>query len=140
MDCIYLPTANGPMPVAALINGNLDAVHSDHLNTPRRLTDANGQVVWQWSYSAFGDDEPTTAKNRCANLCIRPNPGSTGIVDVAYNIGFMGMYRDPEIKYASASLSGVETQMEDLFAAGRSDPMLARHRLPIRFKVTIGHD
>ena len=48
---IYLPTANGPMPIAAVINGATYAVHSDHLNTPRKLTNASGQAVWQWSYS-----------------------------------------------------------------------------------------
>jgi RHS repeat-associated protein len=93
---IYLPTANGPMPIAAVINGALYAVHSDHLNTPRRLTNASGQAVWQWAYSAFGDEEPTTAKNRFANLDVTPNPGTSGISDVVYNIGFMGMYRDKE--------------------------------------------
>jgi uncharacterized protein RhaS with RHS repeats len=46
---IYLPTANGPMPIAAVVNGNTYAVHSD-LNTPRKLTDASGQAAWQWSY------------------------------------------------------------------------------------------
>ena len=40
---IYLPTANGPMPIAAVINGNTYAGHSDHLNTPRRLSNAEGQ-------------------------------------------------------------------------------------------------
>jgi len=93
---IYLPTANGPMPIVAVINGQTYAVHSDHLNTPRRLTDGQGQAVWQWSYSAFGDEEPTTAKNRFANLSITANPGTTGISEVVYNIGFMGMYRDGE--------------------------------------------
>jgi len=39
-------------------------VHSDHLNTPCRLTDTTGQVVWQWAYSAFGDEKPTIAKSR----------------------------------------------------------------------------
>lgn len=90
---ISLPTAGGPMPVAAVINGQIYAVHSDHLNTPRRLTTSQGQPVWQWAYSAFGDEEPTAAKNRFANLSITPNPGTTGISELAYNIGFMGMYR-----------------------------------------------
>ena len=93
---IYLPTAGGPMPIAAVINGSMYAVHSDHLNTPRRLTDSSGQAVWQWPYSAFGDEEPTTAKNRFANLGVTPNPGTSGITEVVYNIGFMGMYRDNE--------------------------------------------
>ncbi|MDP9894981.1 uncharacterized protein RhaS with RHS repeats [Variovorax boronicumulans] len=51
---IYLPTANGPMPIAAVIDGATYAVHGDHLNPPRKLTNASGQAVWQWSYSAFG--------------------------------------------------------------------------------------
>ena len=38
--------------------GRKYAVHADHLNTPRRLTQGNGRVVWQWGYSAFGDEEP----------------------------------------------------------------------------------
>jgi RHS repeat-associated protein len=52
---IYLPTASGPMPVIAIIDGQRFAVHADHLNTPRRLTDANNRPRWQWAYSAFGD-------------------------------------------------------------------------------------
>ncbi|MDR6536758.1 RHS repeat-associated protein [Variovorax soli] len=93
---IYLPTANGPMPIAVLINGQLYAVHSDHLNTPRRLTDSQGQAVWQWAYSAFGDEKPTLAKYRFANLDINPNPGMTGILEVVYNRRFDGQYHDKE--------------------------------------------
>jgi RHS repeat-associated protein len=55
---IYLPTASGPMPVAAVINGVHYAVHSDHLNTPRKLSDAAGQTRWQWPYSGFGEIAP----------------------------------------------------------------------------------
>ena len=32
----YLPTANGPMPIAAEIDGRIYAIHADHLNTPWR--------------------------------------------------------------------------------------------------------
>ncbi|OUM03652.1 hypothetical protein A8M77_03790 [Variovorax sp. JS1663] len=93
---IYLPTASGPMPVAAVINGNLYAVHSDHLNTPRRLTDSQGQAVWQWSYSAFGDNAPTLAANRFADLSITPNPGMTNISPVVFNVRYPGQYEDAE--------------------------------------------
>ena len=55
---IYLPTASGPMPVAVVIGGVHYAVHSDHLNTPRRLSDANKVVKWQWPYSGFGEIAP----------------------------------------------------------------------------------
>jgi RHS repeat-associated protein len=40
-------------------NGNLYAVHTDQLGTPRSITDAAKQPVWQWPYSAFGDNKPT---------------------------------------------------------------------------------
>ncbi|MGJ7558733.1 RHS repeat-associated core domain-containing protein [Variovorax sp. RB3P1] len=93
---IYLPTANGPMPVAAVINGATYAVHSDHLNTPRRLSNADGQAVWQWGYSAFGEEKPTFAKNRFANLDVTPNPGTTGISEVKFNLRYPGQYADEE--------------------------------------------
>jgi RHS repeat-associated protein len=93
---IYLPTANGPMPIAAVIDGATYAVHSDHLNTPRRLTNASGQAVWQWSYSAFGEDKPTVAKNRFANLEVTPNPGTTGVSEVRFNLRYPGQYADGE--------------------------------------------
>lgn len=93
---IYLPTANGPMPIAAVIDGQLHAVHSDNVNTPRRLTNANGQVVWQLAYSAFGDEKPTLAKYRFANPDITPDPGTTGISEIAFNLRNQGQYFDKE--------------------------------------------
>ncbi|MFS2101488.1 RHS repeat-associated core domain-containing protein [Variovorax sp. Varisp85] len=93
---IYLHTVNGPMPIAAVINGATYAVHSDHLNTPRRLSNADGQPVWQWSYSAFGEDKPTTAKNRFANLDVTPTPGTTSFSEVKFNLRYPGQYADEE--------------------------------------------
>jgi RHS repeat-associated protein len=55
LENVYLPTASGPLPVVALINGAPFAVYADHLNTPRRLTDAQGRVRWQWAFSGFGE-------------------------------------------------------------------------------------
>ena len=93
---IHLPTASGPMPIAAIINGTKYAVHSDHLNTPRRMTNESGQAVWQWSYSAFGDEKPTVAKYRFANLDVNPNPGTTSIAEVTNNLRYPGQYADKE--------------------------------------------
>jgi len=93
---IYLPTANGPMPIVAVVNGKRFAVSSDHLNTPRRITNDQGQVVWQWAYSAFGDNKPTLAKNRFADPELTPNAGTTNIAALDYNVGLDGMYRDKE--------------------------------------------
>ncbi|WP_284406986.1 hypothetical protein [Acidovorax sp. SUPP3434] len=67
-EVIYLPTTSGPMPVAAQINGRLYAIDADHLNTPRRLTNTQGQVVWQWLITGFGEANPTTcARGRYAS-------------------------------------------------------------------------
>lgn len=93
---IYLPTGKGPMPIAAVIDGTTYAVHSDHLNTPRKLSNADGQAVWQWGYSAFGEDKPTTARNRFANAEITPNPGTTNISEVKFNLRYPGQYADEE--------------------------------------------
>jgi RHS repeat-associated protein len=93
---IYLPTANGPMPIVAVINSATYAVHSDHLNTPRRLSNDSGQAVWQWSYSAFGEDKPTIARNRFANLDTTPNPGITSVSEVKFNLRYPGQYADEE--------------------------------------------
>ncbi|MBT9513453.1 MAG: hypothetical protein IV104_14035 [Acidovorax sp.] len=93
---IYLPTASGPMPTAAIVNGRRYAVHSDHLNTPRRLTQSNGRVAWQWAYSAFGDEQPTTAAKRFTSETTNPTTGTTSIPDVAFNLRYPGQYFDKE--------------------------------------------
>ncbi|GDY36529.1 RHS repeat-associated core domain-containing protein [Acidovorax sp. NB1] len=93
---LWLPTANGPMPIAAVVNGQTYAVHSDHLNTPRKLTQANGQAVWQWAYSAFGDEQPTTAAKRFTSEMTNPTTGATSIPDVTFNLRYPGQYFDKE--------------------------------------------
>ena len=49
------PCRQRPHARAGLINGEPFAVHADHLNTPRRLTDAQGRPRWQWAFSGFGE-------------------------------------------------------------------------------------
>ncbi|TFZ05535.1 RHS repeat protein [Ramlibacter henchirensis] len=90
---VWLPTPRGPMPVAAIINGSIFAVHADHLNTPRRLTDSSGRPVWQWKFSAFGDEEPRRAAHRFAH----PSEGfTTNVPDVVFNLRYPGQYADRE--------------------------------------------
>ncbi|VWX55467.1 hypothetical protein VARIO8X_100002 [Burkholderiales bacterium 8X] len=67
-----------------------------HLNTPRRITDEQGQVVWQWAYSAFGDDKPTQAANRFADAEVAPNAGMTNVAALEYNKRYDGQYFDVE--------------------------------------------
>ncbi|MGS5088851.1 RHS repeat-associated core domain-containing protein [Hydrogenophaga sp. A37] len=78
---IYLPTASGPMPVATVIDGVHHAVHADHLNTPRKLSDAAGQTQWQWPYSGFGEIGP------------QATPAS-GQAPVSYSLRYPGQVDD----------------------------------------------
>ncbi|MBT9512811.1 MAG: hypothetical protein IV104_10735 [Acidovorax sp.] len=71
-------------------------MHSDHLNTPRRLTQSNGRVAWQWAYSAFGDEQPTTAAKRFTSETTNPTTGTTSIPDVTFNLRYPGQYFDKE--------------------------------------------
>ena len=93
---IYLPTASGPMPIAVIIDGKPYGIVSDHLNTPRHLIDSKGQVVWQWAYSAFGDEQPTQLANRFADPELTPNAGTTGASPIEFNLRYPGQYFDKE--------------------------------------------
>jgi RHS repeat-associated protein len=93
---VYLPTPSGPMPIAFYNGSKHYAVQTDHLNTPRRLTNSSKQVAWQWAFSAFGDEQPTTGKNRYVDPATTPNAGSTTIADVTFNLRYPGQYFDKE--------------------------------------------
>jgi RHS repeat-associated protein len=93
---VYLPTASGPMPVAAIYGTKHYAIQSDHLNTPRRLIQSDGQVAWQWAYSAFGEEKPTTAKTRFANAELNQSFGTTTVPAVTFNLRYPGQYFDQE--------------------------------------------
>jgi RHS repeat-associated protein len=93
---VYLPTPSGPMPIAAVINAKQYAVHTDHLNTPRRLTQSDKRIAWQWAFSAFGDEQPTTGAKRYVDPTTTPNAGSTTIADVTFNLRYPGQYFDKE--------------------------------------------
>lgn len=87
-DFIWLNDA----PVGALqtsYNGgsvqdaHLLAVHADHLNTPRVVTNDAGTVVWRWLGDAFGDvDDDVTSSGTSIGL--------------EFNLRFPGQYLDRE--------------------------------------------
>lgn len=84
------------MPIVAIVNSNKYAVHTDHLNTPRRLTQPDGTVAWQWAYSAFGDEQPTTGARRFTSEKTVPTSGTTSIAEVTFNLRYPGQYADAE--------------------------------------------
>jgi RHS repeat-associated protein len=79
----------GDIPVAILEpNGtsgvNIYYVHTDHLNTPRRVTAPSGNVVvWRWDSDPFGAAAPDE------------DPDGNGQLFV-YNLRFPGQYYDSE--------------------------------------------
>jgi RHS repeat-associated protein len=93
---VYLPTPAGPMPIATYTGNKHYAVQTDHLNTPRRLTNSSKQVAWQWAFSAFGDEQPTLARNRFVDPSTTPNAGTTTVAEVTFNLRYPGQYFDKE--------------------------------------------
>ncbi|WP_269814006.1 RHS repeat-associated core domain-containing protein, partial [Simplicispira lacusdiani] len=93
---LYLPTSQGPIPIAAEIDGRLYAIHTDHLGTPRRLTQADGQAAWQWAYTPYGDEAPTLGAQRFTNETTNPTTGATNIPPVRFNLRYPGQYFDEE--------------------------------------------
>jgi RHS repeat-associated protein len=60
------------------------------------LIQSDGQVAWQWAYSAFGDEKPTIAKNRFANTDLNQSFGTTSVPAVTFNLRYPGQYFDQE--------------------------------------------
>lgn len=76
----------GDTPVKLLVGNSTFTAYdiwTDHLNTPRRVTDAANQDRWEWSQEdAFGDNSPNE------------NPASLGALTL--NLRFPGQYFDAE--------------------------------------------
>jgi RHS repeat-associated protein len=63
--------------------GNLSYIHTDHLNTPRLITNQAGQTVWRWdNVEPFG-----------GNL---PNENPSGLGNFTCNLRYAGQYFDKE--------------------------------------------
>jgi RHS repeat-associated protein len=99
-EYIWLPTDDGnAIPVGMFRSNRFYAIHSDHLGTPRLVTDDTAKPVWQWAYSAFGDNKPTGVLKVTTNpntaftsapLLAATNPA------VVFNLRFPGQYADSE--------------------------------------------
>ena len=64
--------------------------------THRAAIQPDGQVAWQWAYSAFGEEKPTIAKNRFANTDLNQSFGTTSVAAVTFNLRYPGQYFDQE--------------------------------------------
>ncbi|MBX3657122.1 MAG: hypothetical protein KF740_01680 [Ramlibacter sp.] len=99
-EYLWLPTDDGQaIPVGMFRNGKFFAIHTDHLGTPRLMTNEANQPVWQWPYSAFGNNKPTGI------LKATPNPKAAitnqpvllkATAPTEMNLRFPGQYADDE--------------------------------------------
>ena len=99
-EYLWLPTEDGSaIPVGFFRGGQFFAVHPDHLGTPRLVTNDANEPVWQWPYSAFGDNKPTGV------LKATPNPRSAltnqpqllrATTPIEFNLRMPGQYHDAE--------------------------------------------
>lgn len=101
-EFIWLPTEGGnAIPVGMYRNGQFFAIHSDHLGTPRLVTNEQNKPVWQWPYSAFGDNKPTgvlkaTPRPRQAITNEPMLLKTTSATEM--NLRFPGQYEDKDLK------------------------------------------
>ena len=101
LEYIWLPTEDGnAIPVGLYRNGKLYAVHSDHLGTPRLITNEDKRPVWQWPYSAFGANAPTgilkATKNAKQAYTTQPVLLKATQAPLEYNLRYPGQYYDEE--------------------------------------------
>ncbi|MCC6208978.1 MAG: hypothetical protein IT488_12620, partial [Gammaproteobacteria bacterium] len=78
-ETVYLDT----QPVGILKSSAIYYVHTDHLNTPRAISDTSNTVIWRWDSDPFG----TAAANEDPD---------TNSVAFTYNLRFPGQYYDQE--------------------------------------------
>ncbi|MFC1751480.1 RHS repeat-associated core domain-containing protein, partial [Pseudomonadota bacterium] len=79
-ETVYL----GSMPVTVIKDNAAYRIYTDHLNTPRAITDDTNTVVWEWL-----NDDPFGA-----NLANEDVDGDGNLF--AYNLRFAGQYFDEE--------------------------------------------
>ncbi len=78
----YLPGNYAPSQIADGA-GNVYTVHSDHLDTPKQMTDSAGKVVWLAEHTAYGESTPNEDVD---------GDGTT----VTLNVRYPGQYYDSE--------------------------------------------
>jgi RHS repeat-associated protein len=99
-EYIWLPAKSGQaIPIGIYRNGKFYQVHSDHLGTPRLVTDSANQPVWQWPYSAFGNNRTTGVLSATTTSSGQVMLRATK-APVTVNLRFPGQYWDEESNLA----------------------------------------
>jgi RHS repeat-associated protein len=63
-EYVYL----GSTPIAMVQGANVLTIQTDHLNTPRLVTNSTKALQWRWGYSAFVDTAPVSINATTLNL------------------------------------------------------------------------
>ena len=84
------------IPVGIYRNGKFYQVHSDHLGTPRLVTDNTNAPVWQWPYSAFGNNRTTGVRWLRRRRAVEQVTLKATKAPVTVNLRFPGQYFDEE--------------------------------------------
>jgi RHS repeat-associated protein len=102
-EYLWLPLDNGQaIPIGLLRSSRLYAIHTDHLGTPRLIHDDSNTPVWQWAYSAFGENTPsgplkvTTNVNSVFALGANNAKLAVSAPGITVNLRFAGQYFDSE--------------------------------------------
>jgi RHS repeat-associated protein len=102
-EYLWLPLDNGQaIPIGLLRSSRLYAIHTDHLGTPRLIHDDSNTPVWQWAYSAFGENAPSGALKATTNVnavfALGANNAKLALSApaVTVNLRFAGQYADSE--------------------------------------------
>ncbi|MCW5649445.1 MAG: hypothetical protein KIS62_06860 [Ramlibacter sp.] len=149
-EYLWLPTDDGQaIPVGMFRNGKFFAIHTDPLGTPRLMTNEANQPVWQWPYSAFGNNKPTGI------LKATPNPKAAisnqpvllkATAATEMNLRFPGQYADDEAgsfyNYQRSYLAsqGRYTQFDPIGLAGGPNGYLYAGANPLRYTDPKGLD
>ncbi len=75
------------VPVAQLDNDNIQYYHTDHLGTPRELTNPEGEIIWETTYTAWGNTVQKSWELQHTQISNELQ---------AQPIRFQGQYFDPE--------------------------------------------
>lgn len=144
-EYIWLPTENGGAILVGLYSrGRFYAVHTDHLGTPRLVVDERNKPVWQWPYSAFGNNEPigwltgSSGKEPSTLKAVKPL--------IELNLRFPGQYADAETGLAYnlhrsyLASQGRYTQSDPIGLAGGLNGYLYAEANPLSFTDPLGLD
>jgi RHS repeat-associated protein len=114
------------VPVAQVEAGEKIAyLHTDHLNTPRLATNAQGNVIWRWEGTAFGESYPNedVDGNSIKTVINLRFPGQYYDLESGLHYNW-NRYYDPKLgRYVTSDPIGLRGGL-NTYAYAKSNPLL----------------